>query len=298
MWRAGDLELRAAIRRGRDRLIAAGVEPGEAALDAELLAREALDWDRATLVARLADAAPDGLEPRFSALLARRAVREPMAYILGRQEFWGRDFAVGPGVLIPRPETELLVEEALAWARGRESRSPIRAVDVGTGSGCLAITLALELGQAEVHATDISADALAVARRNAARLAAPVVFHHGALLADVAPPVDLMVANPPYIPAGEYEGLPPEVRGFEPRSALVGGADGLDVVRQVVQAAGAALAPGGRLLMEIGFGQAADARRMVPDGESLLLLHVRDDLQGIPRVVVAERRRESATASG
>lgn len=270
--------------------MAAGIASEEAALDAELLARDRLGWDRATLVARLADEAPAGLEPAYSAAIERRVRREPMAYILGRQEFWGREFLVGPGVLIPRPETELLIEEAEEFARARTASPPLRVVDIGTGSGCLAITLALELGSAIVHATDVSSEALAIARQNAERLRAPATFHLGALMADITPPVDLIVSNPPYINARDYHSLPPEVRGHEPPTALVGGDDGLEVVRQVVASAALALAPGGRLLMEMGYDQEAAVRRIVIDTEPLVLLRVRDDLQGTPRAVVAERR--------
>lgn len=281
--------LRAVVQQARARLIAAGVEAGEAGLDAELLTRQALGWDRATLVARLGDEPPAGLEAALVPLLERRVRREPMAYILGVQEFWGRDFRVGPGVLIPRPETELLIEAALEWARARAPSAPPVVVDVGTGSGCLAITLALELAGAVVHATDISPAALAVAEDNARRFGATVRFHRGPLFAAVPPPVDLLVSNPPYVTRAAYASLPPEVRAYEPELALVGGEDGLDVIRQVLVAAGRGLRPGGWLLLEIGYDQAEAVARLAAEVPGLELLRIAADLQGIPRAVVAAR---------
>ena len=281
--------LRDTIARVRDRLVAAGVDTEEAALDAELLTRHALGWDRATLVARLRDEPPPALDSALAPLAERRLRREPMAYILGVQEFWGRDFMVGRGVLIPRPETELIVEEALAWTASAHGTDPLTVLDVGTGSGCLAATLALELPQAIVHATDISPDALAIARENADRLGATVTFHRASLLGGLSG-LSLIVANPPYVARSDYEGLQPEVRLYEPETALVGGDDGLDLVRALVSAAADGLVRGGRLLVEIGAGQADAVGRFVSEVEELNLSHVRDDLQGVPRVVVVDRR--------
>ena len=279
--------LRAVIQRARERLLAAGIDADEAALDAELLARHALDWDRATLFARLVDEEPAGFEEAYDAAIARRLRREPVAYIVGHQEFWGRDFLVRPGVLIPRPETELVVEEALAWARTR-SEAP-RIVDIGTGSGCLAITLALELPHAAVDATDIATDALAIARENAERLQARVAFHHGSMLAGIAAPIDAIVSNPPYVTRADYGTLQPEVRHHEPASALLGGDDGLDAVRMVTMVAAAALGAGGLLVMELGYGQAEAAARIVADTERLHVLRIRNDLQGTARTLVGVR---------
>ena len=224
------------VRQARERLVAAGIPAEEAALDAELLARHVLGWDRATLLARSVDEAPSGFDRPYETVIARRRRREPVAYITGRQEFWGRDFLVGPGVLIPRPETELIVEEALDWAR--TVPRPLHIADVGTGSGCLAVTLALELPSAVLEATDVSGESLAVARQNADRHLARVRFHLASILAGVGTPLDAIVSNPPYIPRDEYETLQPEVREHEPMTALVGGDDGLTVVRQVVSGGG------------------------------------------------------------
>lgn len=270
-------------------MVEAGIDPDEAALDAELLARQVLGWDRATLLARVVEEPPAAFEAAYEAVITRRLAREPVAYIVGRQEFWGRDFAVRPGVLIPRPETELIIEETLAWARARSA--PLRVVDIGTGSGCLAITLALELPHALVSATDISQDALIIARENADRLQARVRFHHGSMLADVNAPVDAIVSNPPYITRADYDTLQPEVRHYEPASALLAGEDGLDGVRLVAATAAAALSDDGVLVMEIGFGQAEAAARIVADTEQMRLLRIRNDLQGTARTVVAVRTK-------
>lgn len=278
--------LRVSIQHARTQMVAAGIDADEAALDAELLARHVLGWDRATLVARAVDEPPAGFGDVFAAVIARRLRREPVAYIVGRQEFWGRDFAVRPGVLIPRPETELIVEETLAWAR---DRGPLHIVDIGTGSGCLAITLALELPKAIVSATDISSDALVIARGNADRLQARVAFRHGSMLAGIDAPVDVIVSNPPYIARAAYPRLQPEVRLYEPASALLAGDDGLDGLRWVAGTAAAALGQGGFLAMEIGFGQAEAAALIVAETERLQLLRIRDDLQGTARTVIAVR---------
>lgn len=281
------MTLHAHLRDARARFSAAGIPAIEADLDAELLARHVLGWDRVTLVAHLPDPAPAGFAESYAALVERRAAREPLAYIRGIQEFWGRDFGVGPGVLIPRPETELIIEEALAWARARRGDGhTVRVLDIGAGSGCLAITLALELPGADVTATDTSGAALSVARANAERLGATVGFQLGAYLASSAGPFDLIVSNPPYVAAPAYAGLAPEVRDHEPVAALVAGAAGLDVIREVVRKAAPVLAPGGLLLIEIGYDQADAVTGIVSDTAGLRLLGIREDLQGIPRVAV------------
>jgi release factor glutamine methyltransferase len=299
------MTLHAIVRHARAQLAAAGIPAEEAAMDADLLARHALGWDLATLISRAADEAPEGFETRFAALIDRRLRREPVAYIRGTQEFWGRDFVVGPGVLIPRPETEFIIEEAIAWAatHARSSAStradgsgpaPLRILDIGAGSGCIAVTLALELPGAHVAATDTSPDALDTARDNQRRLGAEVTFHLGAFLADASGPVDLLVSNPPYVTLGEYSQVQPEVRDFEPVAALVSGEDGLDAIRGVVQAASTALAPQGLLLMEIGFGQAEAVRRIIERTDALSFIGFRDDLQGVPRIAKATRAQHRA----
>ncbi len=272
------------------RLVAAGLPSDVAALDAEVLARHVLGWDRAAYLCNRRDAAPRGFGAAYDAALDRRAGREPVAAIVGRREFWGLELEVGPGVLTPRPETELLVEEALRLARG-----PRRArllADVGTGSGCVAIALATELPGARIIATDVSAAALAVARRNAAAhgVDARIAWVRTSCLDGVSAAPDVIVANPPYVADDDIAGLPPEVRDFEPRLALAGGPDGLDVVRRLLDAADHRLAPGGHLVLELGSHQAPAARAAVAARPQLALVRFRRDLQGIARALVARRR--------
>ncbi len=277
------------------RLVAAGLAPDVAALDAEVLARHVLGWDRAAYVCNRRDAAPRGFGTAYEAALDRRAGREPVTSILGRREFWGLELEVGPGVLTPRPETELLVEEALRLAA--ETPRAVRLLaDVGTGSGCVAIALATELPAARIIATDVSAAALAVARRNAARHGVEhrIAWVRTSCLDGVCAAPDVIVANPPYVPDGDLAGLPPEVRDFEPRLALAGGPDGLEVVRRLLDAAAGRLAPGGHLVLELGSGQAPAARDAVAARPQLALVRVRRDLQGIARTLVARRRAARA----
>lgn len=285
-----------AVRAARARLVAAGIADREAALDVAGLAMLVLGWDRASLLAHDRDPAPatffDDLEP----LLRRRESREPMAYIRGHQEFWGRDFLVSPAVLIPRPESELLIEAAIAWRRARGMHTPAgtpgghqpRVLDIGTGTGCLAITLACEWPDVGVDATDISGDALRVARENARRhgVADRVHVHAGPYLADLDGSLDLIVANPPYVAERDRAGLQTEVRDYEPATALFGGADGLRDVLAIVRIARERLGRGGGLLMEIGAGQEPAVRDVVGGIPGLSLLDVRADLQGIPRVAI------------
>jgi release factor glutamine methyltransferase len=280
------------VASARARIVASGVPAAEAALDAELLALDALGWDRITFIARAIEAPPPGFGAAFEALVARREQREPVAYIRGRQEFWGRDFHVGPGVLIPRPETEGLVEHALAWVAERSAHgeaSGLRIADIGTGSGCLAVTFALEVPGAHVTATDTSQAALATARGNAARLGAAVAFVEGAFLASLAGPFDLIVSNPPYVAERDRPSLQPEVATYEPGSALFAGPDGLDVLRALIPIAAPALDPRGRLMVELGAGQAEAVSHVVAAVPGLALTAIRRDLQGIARIAIIDR---------
>jgi release factor glutamine methyltransferase len=275
------------VTQGVRRLERAGLSASTAATDAAVLARAALRWDRAQYLAHLHDPPPEAFSAAFDALLIRRERREPVAQILGGREFWGREFAVTSAVLTPRPETELIVEEALAKFAGEPPRT---AIDVGTGSGCLAVTLALEFPGCHVVATDVSAEALDVARANAARLGAAVHFVEANLLDGFRPgSCDLIVSNPPYVPAAARLALSPEVREYEPHVALFGGFDGLGIIRRLLPAAGATLAPGGWLLMEFGAGSDDEVRAAVEETPGLALETIKDDLQGIPRVVVARK---------
>ena len=276
-----------AIATARRALADAGIPAADAALDAEVLARHALGWDRATLIARGRERSPSGFDERFAELVSRRAAREPVAYITGVREFWMRDFEVTPDVLIPRPETELVVEEALAVAA---AHPPAAIVDVGTGSGCIAVTLALELPDAHVIATDISVAALAVARRNANRygIAPRMTFLATNVLDGLAGPLDLIVSNPPYMSADVEPSLQPEVSRFEPRQALYAGTDGLATFRRLFPAACERLADDGLLVIEFGFGQEADVRGLAREA-GLIVTGVKCDLQNIPRVAVLRR---------
>lgn len=275
------------IAQARSRLVDAGISDQDASFDAEVLARHALGWDRAALVSRGREAGPPGFAERFEALVSRRVLREPVAYIVGHREFWGFEFEVTPDVLIPRPETEIIVGEAVAFARANGCR---RVVDAGTGSGCIAVAVARELSDVQVIATDVSAAALAIAARNAARhgVESRISFVRTDLLDGLDAAADLILSNPPYVPERDAAVLQPEVAKFEPLSALLGGEDGLDVIRRLVHEAPKALAPGGRLVIEFGVDQ-EHAVRSAADSAGWHIVTVRADLQGIPRTIVLTR---------
>jgi release factor glutamine methyltransferase len=249
-------------------------------LDAELLLAEALGVDRAALVTDpRREVAGPAVRAFQDAVRRRSAGREPVAYILGRRGFRHLELAVDPRVLVPRPETELLVEVGLELAEGAS------VVDVGTGSGAVALALKHERPDLEVLGTDSSADALAVARANAARLELDVELHHGDLLAGVGQ-VDAVLSNPPYVAERERASLAAEIARHEPPGALFAGADGLDVIRRLAPAAASS---GARLLaIEVGAGQAVAVRELVRDA-GFAEASARRDLAGIERVVVGTR---------
>ena len=230
------MKLQDKLAQARARLVAAGISDIEAALDVDVYARTILGWDRAKLLVEQPGAAPAALEPRFSEWLDRRERREPTAYIVGIREFWDLDFIVTPAVLIPRPCTEFIVEEALARMSHTGDSSP-RVADIGTGSGCVAVSLA-HAAQCRVVATDLSSDALAVARQNAVRhgVSGRVEFVHTSYLDGVPGQFDLITANPPYVKEGDKPALSRDVR-HEPDVALFGGADGLRDIGGVLDAA-------------------------------------------------------------
>ena len=279
--------------RARALLIDAGILPGTATLDADLLARHVLGWDRARWLTHRSEAATPDFVDRYQHVLARRVRREPVAYIRGVQEFWGRDFTVNRSVLIPRPDSELLIELALPYLAAHPDSV---VADVGTGSGCLAVTLALECRRCVVHAIDISAEALAVARVNAARWGAAdrVHFVRGSILAALSAPIDLVVANPPYVAERDAPALSPEVREYEPSVALFGGNDGWRDTRDLLRQAATALRPGGLLLMELGYGQSEQLAEEVAAVSGLQLTAINGDLQGIPRAATIERIASSS----
>jgi len=249
-------------------------------LEAEWMLCEATGLDRVGLYLNFEKPLSEGELTAYRAMVTRRARHEPLQYILGSQEFCGLEFEVTPDVLIPRYDTETLVEEAVA--RMPASRS---ILDIGVGSGCIAVALAKRLPNAMVTGTDISEPALAVARRNALRNGVDVEFLAGSMFEPVGGRrFDLIVSNPPYIPSADIEGLQPEVRDYEPRGALDGGPDGLDAYRMLVPAVPACLNPGGRLLVEVGIGQAAPVLEMFGVNGFTELFSARDPA-GIERVV-------------
>lgn len=293
------------VAQARDGFARAGVPADEALADAEVLARHALGWNRATYLARRRDPAPPGFEIRYAPLTARRERREPVSIITGRREFWGLTFAVGPAVLAPRPETELIVETALELLHDRRD-APLAIADVGTGSGCLAVALAREFPRSAVTAVDISSAALAVARRNAVAhgVSDRITWAEAPLadwLAGSAPDgrgagggntgMDLLAANLPYVPTGALASLPPEVRLHEPSIALDGGPDGLDPLRELLRAVPSGLNRGARVIVEIGMGQ-ANAVRELAAAAGVDLLDIRPDLRGIPRAAVIAAGRD------
>lgn len=251
-------------------------------LTAEVLLAHALGRSREWLYAHPEEKLPAHARAAFEQSLDRRLAGVPTQYITGRQEFWGRDFRVTPDVLIPRPETEHVVESALECARGAR-----RIADAGCGSGILAVTLQLETG-AETWGTDISFPALQVARENARRLGAPVRLVACDLLSALAPAsFDLVVSNPPYVPDGDRAGLQREVRDHEPGVALFAGPTGYEIYQRLVADARRVLRPGGFLIMELGFGTHERVLAMLAEGWSDARL--RPDLAGIPRVAAARR---------
>ncbi|MGA8407405.1 MAG: peptide chain release factor N(5)-glutamine methyltransferase [Candidatus Acidiferrales bacterium] len=325
---ANPANIRTALKEGMSRLRAVGT-PSHT-LATELLLMHALGRDRAWMYAHVEEPLADAECEKFFALIARRAAGEPTQYLTGKQEFWGREFAVTPAVLIPRPETEHVMEVALArlGERGIKihmdtgvPRAKLRVADVGTGSGCLAVALAWELPHADVYATDISAPALEIAQRNAARhnVADRVHFSQCDLLAGLqdansrtvgarhavpvvsaarvpgsAPPeslFDLIVSNPPYVALEEARNLQREVRDHEPHQALFGGRTGVEIYGRLIEQARALLRDRGILVLELGHDSAEYVRGIFDEQSGWTNASITMDLAGIPRVLAAERVR-------
>ena len=250
-------------------------------LEAEWMLCDALHLDRVGLYLNFDRPLTDAELAAFRGLVVRRGKREPLQYILGTQEFMGLEFEVTPAVLIPRHDTEVLVTETAKRAQGART-----ILDIGTGSGCVAVALAKALPEAEISTVDVSAEALAVARRNAERNEVAVQFHQGSLFEPFhGRRFDMIVSNPPYIPAADIATLQQEVRGFEPMGALDGGADGLDFYRSITSAAPEHLTPGGWLLFEIGIGHAAQVLSLLHDNGFSVDSFTQTDPAGIERVV-------------
>jgi release factor glutamine methyltransferase len=272
-------------------LTAAGID--NARFEARLLLAHASGLSIEQLIARGRDAAPDSASARLRSLTARRVAREPMAYILGEREFWGLPFEVSPAVLVPRADSETVIEAVLGLMPDRDRAW--RVLDLGVGSGCLLLTLLHEYPRASGVGIDASSEALTIARRNAvalgvadrARLAGGDWRRAG--WADrLDGPFDLVVSNPPYVDSAAIGGLMPEVARFEPRLALDGGPDGLDAYRLIAAAAAKLVAAGGHLVVEIGEGQAIDVKGLFAEA-GLTLLASWKDLGGIERVVSAKQ---------
>ncbi len=311
------VQLRQALRSAISQLEAEAI--GEARLHAEVLLFHVFGCDRSYLFAHPERELTPAEQSQYEALIARRAAGEPLQYLTGHQEFWKLDFLVTPAVLIPRPETEHLIEEVLALVQQyapsssgnaalpvADARPRLKLIDVGTGSGAIAITLARELPQAEVHAVDLSPAALEVARRSAERLGAHVHFAQSdvlaSVLADEVPGnipnndlannatrdvgFDFVVSNPPYVGLNEKDQVQEVVKRHEPLMALFAGEDGLDVIRRLIPQAYVALRPGGWLLMEIGYTQSQQVIALLAAWHNV---HAVSDLAGIPRVIAARK---------
>jgi release factor glutamine methyltransferase len=279
-------EIRRLLEDASEALAAAGVENPR--LDAELILAQAAQASRPSLISGLVKLG-DFARNRYAAMLQRRAAREPLAYILGRKEFYSIEFEVTPAVLIPRPETETIVAAALEFLA---SRKAARVLDIGTGCGAIAIAIAANAARAQVLATDISSNALEVARRNAARLGSRADFRRADCFdvidgGEALGRFDLVVSNPPYVCDREIDCLQPEISRFEPRHALAGGTDGMNFYRRIVRGIRDYLAPDGALIVEVGDSQSgavADIFRAA----GLPAITTLADLTGVPRAVRAQ----------
>jgi release factor glutamine methyltransferase len=261
-------------------------------LNAELLMMFTLSCDRAYLFAHAERELTPDEQARYDAALAERARGVPAQYITGHQEFWGMDLIVTPAALIPRPETEHLIETVLTLApdKGRSPSKFFRMVDVGTGSGCIALALAKEFPQAEIHALDISEAALEIARANAARhgLERRVAFHQSDLLTGLnLRDFDFVVSNPPYVGESEEDQVQLDVRRFEPRSAVFAGPEGIEVIARLIPQAQSALRTGGWLVLEVSGTIADPVQRLLSGWDKVRAI---PDLQSIPRIVQARKR--------
>jgi len=275
------VRLAEALHAAQRSLGEAGID--DARLEAEILLGHVLQLQRHQLYARLQEEIDDAQHAAFRALVERRLAHEPTPYIVGHKEFYGLELETTPAAPIPRPETELLVEEAL-------KAGAATLVDVGTGCGAVAVALAVNLPDAVIYATDQSPQALALAARNAERLAVAdrIRFLEGDLLDPLPEPVDLIVANLPYVKSGDWDALAPEIRKHEPRSALEGGPAGIDVIERLLRGAPSHLRPRGRLLAEIGWDQGERLRQIAAECFPGAKVEIRKDLAGLDRLLVVE----------
>jgi release factor glutamine methyltransferase len=291
------LDIRAALKQGISQLREAHVP--SFTLAAELLLLHVLNRDRTWIYSHPEEKISPADAARYFALLARRASGEPTQHLTGKQEFWGLEFEVTPDVLIPRPETEHLIEVALDRLAVREIRAGrkqtltgegLQIADIGTGSGCIAVALAKELPAATIYATDISTAALAVAQRNATHheMTNRIHFVERNLLEGLPKLLDLIVSNPPYVGRREKETLEREVRDHEPELALYGGEEGYELYADLIAQSAAHLKPGGLLVLELGHNSLAAVQPLL-DAPTWTNVGVTNDLAGIPRVIAAER---------
>ncbi|HVO63287.1 MAG TPA: peptide chain release factor N(5)-glutamine methyltransferase [Terriglobales bacterium] len=280
------MRLQEALRSAIDRLTAAHV--GSPRMNAEVLLMFTSGCDRAYLYAHPERELTTEETTRYDDALSQRAQGVPSQYITGHQEFWGMDLIVTPAVLIPRPETEHLIEALLPLAK---NIAVPKIVDVGTGSGCIALALAKELPRAEIHATDMSPQALEIARANAARhgLESRIAFLEGDLLEGLPVGFDFVISNPPYVGESEEDQVQLEVRKFEPRNAVFAGTTGTEVIARLIEQAREKLKPSRFLIIEISGTIASEVCGLLSDWEDV---HIKNDLQNIPRVAIARRREK------
>ncbi len=286
------MTLAEAIYHGAQKLTGHGIP--NARLDAEVLLSRIMNKDRVWIFTHGSDVLDAASSKLFDDAISRRSRREPLQYLTGKQEFWGLEFMITPDVLIPRPETELIIESAIHAEKDRNRI--LRIIDLCTGSGCIAVSLAKELPQARILATDTSSQALSVARGNARRhgVADRIRFFEGDLFGpleelDIRGQVDIIASNPPYIPSGDFSTLQPEVRDYEPAMALFAGPEGTEVQRRIIDEAPDFLTKHGRLIMEMGLGQAAALAGLIRRREDYGSYKILKDLAGIDRVIVAQK---------
>lgn len=280
----------ASITQATQRLRAAGIE--SAARDSRLLVAAALGLDAARLLSLPEMPVSEAVQKRLQLFIERRLAREPVSRILGSRGFYGREFEISPATLDPRPDSETLVEAALDLIGAEGRRNNFRIVDVGTGSGCLLVTLLAELPNAMGLGTDIDVQALQVAERNAVNhgVAPRAKWMQARSLHGIEGPFDLLVANPPYVPTGEIDGLEPEVREYDPRQALDGGVDGLAIYRELAEDL-VRVVPEGWAIFEVGAGQAAAVRRMLAKISRDPDIRIFADLNGVDRCVAWRARQ-------
>ena len=278
------MTLAEALHAAQSRLREAGID--DAGLEAEVLLRHALDLDRAQLYARLHEGLDETHRADFQRLINRRVAHEPTAYIVGHKEFYGIDLEVTPDALVPRPETELLVDEALRVAPD----GPCAIADVGTGCGAIAVALATRLPQAVIYAIDDSERALALAARNVERFGLTSHFRllRGDLLDPLPEPVDLIVANLPYVKTGDWEALPPEIREHEPRAALDSGPNGTEALERLLRVAPSYLRPKGRLLAEIAWDEGELLVEVARECFPRARVTIEKDLAGLDRILMIQ----------